>query len=140
MSVPSTLPEILSRNIRRLREARGLSQAELVARAGKTSVAMVESAGRKWPRPETIEAIADALGVPVVMLFADPDHPQHPALANFLSTALAAERTIDEVLWLEQCRFDGREPTEQTYNLLLMAYRTTKPKTTHGAEPHHPAM
>ncbi len=54
----------LSRNVRRLRQDRGLTAAELAARSGvaKATLSQIESA-RGNPRLETLHDLADALGV-----------------------------------------------------------------------------
>ncbi|MEA2449524.1 MAG: hypothetical protein QOG63_1456 [Thermoleophilaceae bacterium] len=66
--------EALAANLRRLRVAGRLSLSEL-ARAtgvGKATLSAVEN-GRGNPTVETLSALADALGVPVVDLLAVPD-------------------------------------------------------------------
>jgi transcriptional regulator with XRE-family HTH domain len=59
----------LAINVRRIRRERNLSQFKLAERAGldRTTVAIIEANSRPGvtPRPETIQAIADALGVAV---------------------------------------------------------------------------
>lgn len=61
--VSSSRLTTLGRNVRRLRARLGLSQKELADLAGVSSVPMIESGRRVQPRPETIEALARALGV-----------------------------------------------------------------------------
>jgi predicted ATPase/DNA-binding XRE family transcriptional regulator len=52
--------------LRRLREAAGLSQEELAARAGLTAkaISMLERGERRRPYPHTVRSLADALGLP----------------------------------------------------------------------------
>jgi transcriptional regulator with XRE-family HTH domain len=60
----------ISDNIRRLRLARGWSRDYLCRASHTTSVSQIE--GGKGARLETLEAIADALGVPLAALTIDP--------------------------------------------------------------------
>ena len=62
----------LADNIKKMRAAKGWSQATLAARCGK-SIKMIESGDRPWPRPETLDAIAEALGVSRDDLLAEPE-------------------------------------------------------------------
>jgi transcriptional regulator with XRE-family HTH domain len=60
--------------IRRLREERGLSMSELVAKAGisrDTLIMLEEQEGRDRPTVETMQAVARALGVSVADLTRD---------------------------------------------------------------------
>lgn len=61
---------ILSKNLLALRTERGLSQVELAQRAGfqYASYNRWEN-GKSWPEPETIAALAGALGVSEGRLF-----------------------------------------------------------------------
>ena len=67
------IEELLAKNLKELRDARGLTQAALAERAdlSEQAVQLVESK-RRWPRAETLDAFARALGVPVAALFAQP--------------------------------------------------------------------
>lgn len=61
----------LARNIRTLRERRGLTQAELGQRCGVGGSAVAHWESGKWtPRSKTLAKIASALGVAVGKLFA----------------------------------------------------------------------
>jgi len=56
-------------SLRRIREERGLSQRELAARAGVVKSTIYEAeAGRHIPRIQTLEKLADALGVSIADL------------------------------------------------------------------------
>jgi transcriptional regulator with XRE-family HTH domain len=56
-------------SLRQIREERGLSQRELAARAGVVKSTIYEAeAGRHIPRIQTLEKLADALGVSIVDL------------------------------------------------------------------------
>jgi transcriptional regulator with XRE-family HTH domain len=56
-------------NLRRIREERGLSQRALADRAGVVKSTIYEAeAGRHIPRIQTLEKLADALGVSIVEL------------------------------------------------------------------------
>ena len=66
--------ELLARNVRRLRQDRGLTAAELAARSGvaKATLSQIEAA-RGNPRLETLRDLADALGVSPTELLAAAD-------------------------------------------------------------------
>ncbi len=57
--------ETIGERVRRTRERRGLSQTALAKSAGitKEGISAIERGGTKNPRPTTLYAIADALGV-----------------------------------------------------------------------------
>jgi transcriptional regulator with XRE-family HTH domain len=63
-------PKRLSTVIRKLREERGLTQAEVAERADVTKqyVTMLERGARKTPSLPVLKRIAKALGVPVTEL------------------------------------------------------------------------
>jgi transcriptional regulator with XRE-family HTH domain len=63
----------MGNNVRELREARGLSQSDLAAKAGVNPkmLARIEE-GRKQPAGETLRAVALALGVEPAELAAGP--------------------------------------------------------------------
>jgi transcriptional regulator with XRE-family HTH domain len=58
-------PETFARRVRRLRQARGLSQEDLARRVGvsKTQVYLVESGRTQSPQPGKLRRYAQALGV-----------------------------------------------------------------------------
>jgi transcriptional regulator with XRE-family HTH domain len=68
------LTDALARNVRQLRQDRGLTAAELAARSGvaKATLSQIEAA-RGNPRLETLRDLSDALGVSPTELLATPD-------------------------------------------------------------------
>lgn len=63
----------LGEQIRALREAHGLSQTELAGRMGTTQPAIARlEAGRVAPRLETLDRVAEALDVQLVVTFKEP--------------------------------------------------------------------
>jgi len=64
------LRQILSKNIKLLRKQRSLSQIELAEKAD-ISIPFLSNIerGNKWPYPETLAKLAEALGVEVYALF-----------------------------------------------------------------------
>ena len=60
--------------VRRIRKERGLTQRRLTELSGvdQTTISLVES-GKRWPRFETLERLADALGVEVGDFFSRAD-------------------------------------------------------------------
>lgn len=71
------LTGVLARNVRGLRQDRGLTAAELATRSGvaKATLSQIESA-RGNPRLETLRDLADALGVSPTELLAPQDEPR----------------------------------------------------------------
>lgn len=66
--------------MRQLRDSKQWTQEKLAERAdmAKTHIGHIET-GRRWPKPESIEAIAKALGVPSSELFQDRDYDPPPS-------------------------------------------------------------
>jgi transcriptional regulator with XRE-family HTH domain len=64
------LRQILSKNIKLLRKQRSLSQIELAEKAD-ISIPFLSNIerGNKWPHPDTLTKLAEALGVEVYALF-----------------------------------------------------------------------
>jgi transcriptional regulator with XRE-family HTH domain len=62
---------IVAANIKALRHMKRWTQRRLADEAGIASVKMIE-AGRTPGRVDTLDRIADALGVPLAKLFCDP--------------------------------------------------------------------
>jgi len=68
----------LGEQIRRLREAQGVSQAELGRRIGSTQPAIARlEAGRVSPTLETLDRVAAALELELVVAFEDARRGQH---------------------------------------------------------------
>lgn len=65
--------------IEAIRNDLGLSQDELADKANttKSSLSRIEK-NKQWPRPETLESIADALGVKVYQIFAAAEGVELP--------------------------------------------------------------
>ena len=84
----ANLRQILSKNLKSLRNQRALSQIELAEKAN-ISIPFLSNIERnnKWPHPDTLVKLAKALEVEVYMLFLEnpppiPDNAQ-AALAKF---------------------------------------------------------
>ena len=82
-AAPGPLATAAAANVRHAREARGWSRAELAARSSLSEQAVwqLESA-RRWPREETILAIARALGIGPQVLFLDGAIPGTTSVAG----------------------------------------------------------
>ncbi len=70
----SEITQVLSLNMKRLRESRGWRQADLAEKMGVSTqtVANYES-GRRWPEIDYIKEMAKAFGVAEAELFRDPN-------------------------------------------------------------------
>jgi len=77
---------ILSKNIKSYRSQRSLSQSELAEKAD-ISIPFLSNIERakKWPHPETLVKLADALDVEVHMLFQKKKPPQPVNVRNTLA-------------------------------------------------------
>lgn len=95
----------IGERIRSLREERGMTQAALArALPGVVEASAVSrwERGKVRPRDETLEKIADTLGVDFAYFLApEPEHAETPALLDQLSEGAALqriERKLDAVL------------------------------------------
>lgn len=72
-----TIREILSRNLKENRHKLGITQSELAERAGISTnfVAMIELK-HKFPTPETLEKLSDALDINTYELFTTSGSPE----------------------------------------------------------------
>jgi transcriptional regulator with XRE-family HTH domain len=113
-------------NIKRFRDERGWSGEELAQRAGLSSVKMIE-AGKYTGSVKALIAIADALGVSVNDIIADPGAPLPPALGEFLRTPGAAEIKPAEIEFLKGIHARGRRPTTDSYCWALKSLRDMEP-------------
>jgi transcriptional regulator with XRE-family HTH domain len=87
----ASLAQLFSENLRAFRRRRGLTQQALAERAGLSVTGLQRlEAGDRWPRAETIEALAQPLGCHPLDLFSTTD----PA-ADGTSDCIAAERPKD---------------------------------------------
>ncbi len=84
--------ETFGSRVKALRTAKGLSLRALAREAGfsTTFMADIEAERHRWPRPEKLERLAAALGVPVFDLAVL--HPQMPGVSEALRLALAGDR------------------------------------------------
>jgi transcriptional regulator with XRE-family HTH domain len=91
----SEIKKHLGAQVRRLREAMGISARELSKRCGISSPSMFYiEMGESWPKPETLEALSRELGVSLSVLL-DNKTPETFALAEWLEALpIAARRGI----------------------------------------------
>ena len=87
------LRQILSKNLKLLRSQRSLSQIELAEKA-KISIPFLSNIERsnKWPYPDTLVKLAEALEVEVFMLF-----QENPPLPDNVKVTLAQFKKDIEV-------------------------------------------
>ena len=80
------LRHILSKNLKLLRNQRSLSQMELAEKAN-ISIPFLSNIERsnKWPYPDTLVKIAEALDVEVYELFQENSPPKSDSIQNTLS-------------------------------------------------------
>lgn len=118
----------IGRRIRELRKLRGLTQEQLAAQAGVSSVKMIES-GRTDGSIEFLGKIADTLGCCIVDFFiGNGDGKINPVLRDFLSSPMAKGVTPYEIEELKKVHAFGRAPTMASYCLSLQAIRSMEEK------------
>jgi transcriptional regulator with XRE-family HTH domain len=77
---------VLSGNLRKLRKYREWSQTELAKKANISMNFLSEiERGRKWPYPETLQNLAEALGVEVFDFFKTREDETVPAIEDYLN-------------------------------------------------------
>jgi transcriptional regulator with XRE-family HTH domain len=92
---------LLAANLKRYRTKMGLSQEKLAEAADiSTNYLSALETGRKWPYPETLAGLADALGIPVSQFFAAEGVPDGflDSVAQKASTALSNLDRINALL------------------------------------------
>lgn len=118
------------RELRNIRLRRGLSQADLSAKAGVAEYTISEiEAGKRTPRPSTLRKLAQGLGVEVADLYGEADNPLAEAPPS------AEQRSFNNHLLEERrARWDAavrnarrlREGGRTGMNELLSAWRASK--------------
>lgn len=128
-------PSILGENVRRIREARGLSQEELAEKSGvhRVTIARLEAGLQEGVNTANLGALADALGVqtsdltePVGVSSVAHLVPQLDASGLLQPPATEPERAwllgLPAVFWV------GQEPTVATLYHLIQALRSGVPR------------
>ncbi|MET9161405.1 XRE family transcriptional regulator [Streptomyces parvulus] len=87
----------VGRRVRTLRRLYGLSLSELAHRAaiGKATLSGLET-GTRNPTLETLYAISAQLDVPLAVLLADPDPPEHPVEIHGVAVSATLLETFDD--------------------------------------------
>lgn len=125
----------LAANLRRAREAAGLSQHDLAKKSGisRTTIKNIELGTRANAKLATIQALASAMGISVLQLTAGPQRTQQQAcVERFLKSAwvkakpvsdqdAAWLRALPEIAWL------GGEPSDESFFFLLHSLRCRNP-------------
>ena len=100
----ANLRQILSKNIKSLRVRRSLSQIELAEKAD-ISIPFLSNIERsnKWPHPDTLVKLAQALDVDVYMLFQEntaplPDNAQKILAQYKKDIAVALHKTVSAAI------------------------------------------
>ena len=84
-----SIRSVLSRNLRDLRKERGFTQDQLASMAGFQGPSYNRwESGKSWPEPDTIAALAIALGVRESRLFLDTNSNTSPREALKVLTDL----------------------------------------------------
>jgi transcriptional regulator with XRE-family HTH domain len=97
------LRAVLGSNLRKFRNRREWSQMELAERANISMNFLSEvERGLKWPYPETLQNLADALGVEVYELFR-PENDADPGMGKYMErfsrdVMIAVEESVKKSL------------------------------------------
>jgi len=97
------LRAILGSNLRKFRSCREWSQMELAEKAEISMNFLSEiERGLKWPYPETLQNLADALGVEVYELFR-PENEADPGMGKYMDrftkdVMIAVEESVKKSL------------------------------------------
>jgi transcriptional regulator with XRE-family HTH domain len=103
---------VLSGNLKKLRKGREWSQAELAKEANiSTNFLSDIECGRKWPYPETLQNLAEALGVEVFEFFR-PEDSENPTIEEYINrfstdTAIIVEKSIKNALFNIKRQYTG---------------------------------
>lgn len=134
-------PGAVGRNVRRYRQRLGLSQEALAKKAGvyRLTINFIETGRTETVGSDTLQLLADALGVSVDELTRDGDQPAvapiEPLLTAFLASPLAQQLappvTEEEMAWLRSLPgiiWAGAESTPESIYFFVLGYRrrTTK--------------
>ncbi len=125
-------PTPLGRRVMELRKAAGLTQVQLAEKvglgpSGQSRIGQIERGDIRDPGGTLLQALADALGVPIWDLIPDAPRPVvEKSLRLFLESELAEDVTPEEIATLQQMRPRGGTPTVRTWMLLLEAIRSMR--------------
>lgn len=129
-------PSAVGRNVRRFRQQLGLSQEALAKKAGvyRLTVTFLETGRTETVGSDTLQLLADALGVSTADLVRDESVPAitpiEPLLSEFLRSPLAGQLTPpiseEEIVWLRSLPgivWAGSEPTLESIYFFVLGYR-----------------
>lgn len=91
--------QLLAKNIKKLREMNDMSQEELASKAN-ISIPFLSSieCGKKWPYPETLAKLADALNIAIAELFMEnnkmPESCDKQYIANIIKQILEGQNKV----------------------------------------------
>lgn len=129
--VTTKLNEIVRRNVRRIREEKHLTQDEVAQKAERhrNSIALFETKKSKTITLETVERLAEALGVSVADLVLEPPPTNEEAevsLRIFLESPLGGDVTQDEIARLRKSMGWIGKPSPRSWGYMLDAIRSRK--------------
>lgn len=119
------IPSSLGRTVRKLREARGWSQQQLMDLSGVRSIAVLESGRNQGLRDSGILKLSQVFGVTMEALTGGGGVVS-PVLADFIRTKAPRDITEAEIEYLARLPLAGRVPTAETYSLALLMLRSTQ--------------
>ena len=98
--MPMETQALLTKNLKKLRKAKGLTQDDLAEKSGFSSgfIKQVET-GRSWVSPDAVDKICEALDLTPAELFHDPDHDQKIIKVVPVSIALKKMGSIPDHIY-----------------------------------------
>jgi transcriptional regulator with XRE-family HTH domain len=96
---------VLSGNLKKLRSRREWSQTELAKKANISMNFLSEiERGRKWPYPETLQHLAEALEVEVFEFFKPKESETGPSIGEYINRlsndmAVAVEKSVRDTVF-----------------------------------------
>lgn len=111
-------------NLKRLRHEKNITQAELAEKAGMSVVALATFEGqKKWPRPESVEALAKALGVGAAELFVDKEKERERVEPNANLVAALADFQKENESLRNQLQVLSKTETKKFSDKIAVAKR-----------------
>lgn len=118
----------LGERIRAAYLAKGMNRSQLQRALGVAYTTILKwERGVSVPTLENLDALSVVVGVPASVLRGEVDEvreTEYAAWADFVKTA--PDMTRNERATLQSIRFEGQDPSPETYRALLLALRMTR--------------
>lgn len=117
-----TSKEVFSENLRQFMESKGISRYDICDAVGVGYTTVSDWIhGRKFPRSDRLDLLAELLGVPVSKLVGTSE--ERDMLRAMYEARIARPETARPRIDLEVLNEEGQKMLIEYYNLLLMKYK-----------------